>query len=227
MIQIAGLGTSNLILARGFRFALETDNRICFTNFSVGASSSALLAERIPTINFSSFDFALFDFAVNEENFVRSGTSSLSIVRNNMMMAVDCASRAGCVPVLLLFPHATGVRREQPAADVMRDVFREAGAPSMDISKAVECSLLASRRVPADLFGDPNHLKRAAARMLGVELVERLLRFRRPDRHAWRETSGTYAKLKYLPFRSIAEVRPDMIVERSTSAFRFQPTFSK
>ena len=214
-LRVVGFGTSNLLLRHGFRQTLENDPRIAFQNLALGASGTVQLGLRLNEASLGDTDVALLEFAVNEENFVNDGHSSLEAIVNAMRLAVDRACRAGATPMLVVLPNLPFLEKPN-AAEAMRETFRRAGLPVFDVAKAVSDAAALGGVRPKALFRDPKHLKRSVARAFGVLMIEAMTDLPLDRRAPLRETGAPFRELSFIPATKLVGETSPKLFQRQT-----------
>jgi hypothetical protein len=166
-------GTSNAIIAGGLSASLAHDPRITtFRNQSYGASGSVALGDHIPRINFAKYDFCVLDYCVNEEVLIHSRVSTVDSAMNNLLAAVDVASRAGCQPLVLILPRSTVANFSRPFEEAIVAELATRGVPVFNFYTFAEQLTAQNEMAFVDLFLDPMHIHREIGAAIGTALVD-------------------------------------------------------
>lgn len=166
-------GTSNSILARGIKYPLARDPRVTsFTNRSYGASGTVALANHLQYIDFTKYDFCILDYCVNEEVFISINESTTDSAMNNLMAAVDAASRAGCQPLILILPTSTRANYPRPFETAIIDKLGEHAVPIFNFYTFSKAFCGRTGLDFKDLFLDPMHIHREIGEAIGAALVD-------------------------------------------------------
>lgn len=74
-MKVCLIGTSNSIFKDGYASAFRDDPRVTnFEKYSIGASPSIIIPYFIESIDFSKFDYVVFDTAINDRNYYKHGS---------------------------------------------------------------------------------------------------------------------------------------------------------
>jgi hypothetical protein len=185
--HIAVIGQSNAILAHGFVHQLAARAEIELGNVArLGASPSVIVPLFGGIDFFRGHDFAIFDTAIVDQNFLWSDAVDLYSIGRWLEQGIIAAQAAGCVPILLSIPHIAMLPGAgepiwaPPLQQLYRSVAARNGASCFDLYDAAARRIL---RDPANrdvLYADPDHL---TERFVG-EIVDHLLGFMNAYRDA-------------------------------------------
>lgn len=183
-MRIAVVGTSNSMMKHGYADAIARSMRVAdCRNMSVGKSVSLLFALTTEGLDFSQYDFCIFDFTVNEEIFVRHGITRAAM-RDCVLSLAGRAWTSGCLPVLLMLPRRSVLARHSHIRDHYLAIAAELNLPFFDVICHVE-RLEAERGLARDdMFQDDGHLAEWLAIALGHQLLDALSGLARQSREA-------------------------------------------
>lgn len=216
-MRIAVIGTSNAILKGGYTFGIREHPAVTrFDNFSLGASTTVILPKVAAECDLTGYDVVLFDFAVNEEIWVRQGTATLE----NLRSALDgfiAGLPPETVPGIVVMPTHLGLGQRLPVHDFYRSYATARGYPLLDGFEDID-ALASGREAQLELFMDPEHLQREVAHGFGGRIVEALLRWR----EAAPERGAEQALARRQEYRAFGpeEVENGETVERGSSLIR-------
>lgn len=175
-MRLALVGTSNSVLKEGFSTALASSSLVsALGNFSIGASSSVHVVKSTSGVDFSVYDFCLFDFAVNEDVLLRNGATSPDQVRHNLDYLVTRCLQAGCLPVIVVFPKPIKAEVSE-SRDFYLEYARSLHLPCFDGYEALEYLGEKHGLTLDQLFLDKTHVKPWVARFFADTILESLQR---------------------------------------------------
>ncbi len=175
-MRIAVVGTSNSLMKYGYTYAVARSPRVTsFRNMSIGKSTSLLFALTTDGVDFSEFDFCIFDFAVNEEVFVRHGVTRDEMRSFGLSLAAR-AWKAGCLPVMLILPRRSVLRERSNIRDHYLSLARDLNAPFFDVIEYAETLERTRGIARGDMFQDDGHLAEWFAIAVGQQLLDGLSR---------------------------------------------------
>lgn len=228
-MKIAVVGTSNSLRREGYFPFLAADPRVSeAVNLSIGASTSLHTIESTANCDFSQFDFALLEFAVNEEAILAGGGLDLAVVKGVVSnLIVRCLSDR-CIPVIVIFPRL--LRRGQKSAMQLfyRNLAECYSVPFLDIYEVVDFIRENSDISDFAIFKDSAHIEQWICCALSDIIIKGLQDLAGcPDRFVkMRVEAPGYASL---PLVDIMPTWAERMVERSTSRSRarFAPAVSR
>lgn len=197
-------GTSNSIIADGISTVLARSPDVTqFRNASYGASGTVAIGDHLRGIDFAAHDVCIIDYCVNEEVFLFQNLTALEDALSNMFNMVDAASRAGCLPVILILPTQQRIGRIRPLEAGLVARLRAFGVPFFNTYDYI--TALGERYAipPDELFMDANHIQRWLNKFIGQTIIDFLKGF---DFSALRlrETGQTYRPLAFLAHEQLA-----------------------
>lgn len=170
-------GTSNSIIAGGIRQVLANDPRVThFVNLSYGASGTVAIGDHLQHIDFKDFDFCVLDYCVNEEGFIWLKESTVDAAINNISMIINEASKAGCQPIVVVFPILGKADFVQPTESKIGNYFQSLGIPVFDFYAFAKLLMEASGVTFKELFLDPMHVRRELGSFVGLSVLQYMLR---------------------------------------------------
>ncbi len=171
-MRIAVVGTSNSIGTGGYVSGMQESGKVhSIENFSLGHSTSVVLPMIKKKIDFSSFDFCIFDFVVNEEVQLKN-ILEISLINDLLVDFISGMENTRCIPVILIMPSHLGLGEMKPARAFYTDFARRHGVPFFDFYIHLENLAHYSKLSVKSLFRDPDHLDRWAASAFGFKLAE-------------------------------------------------------
>lgn len=196
-------GTSNSIITGGISRGLERTPLVrSFTNASYGASGTVAIGDHLRNIDFSQHDVCVIDYFVNEEVFLFLGETTLERAVSNVMALVDAASRAGCLPVIVILPTLQRLGLDRPLEEALLEKLAPLGVPYFNTYDFIE-GLVARQGFEAEeLFLDNNHVLRRLGDFIGFHIVDILSRLD-PDRFDLVETDYSYWPLAFAPYQDL------------------------
>ncbi len=210
-------GTSNSIIAGGFRTAFEEDPSVSyFSNASYGASGTVAIGDHLRRIDFSQYDFCLIDYCVNEEMFRMDGLSSPEDGLKNVCAMVDAASSAGCQPVLVFFPFLSALQARRPFEDALLRRLVARGVRVFDGNLLIAALMQSFGYSAEALFLDARHVRREIGRFIGESIIKSLQRLYQMGLPQIRQTDLTYPPLKFIGIDALTVPDPRLEVTRVT-----------
>jgi hypothetical protein len=167
--RLCVIGTSNSAGKGSHAGHLERSGAFgVLVNRSLGFCSSDLFAFRKPALDFREFDLCLLEFACNDGALLMRGAHDARRIAQALTDAVSETTRAGCLPVLLILPHAPFMPEGGAIRRVYARLAERLGVPFLD-GYAFLRRLLATgpEAGPLDLFKDRMHISDAVSRLLG------------------------------------------------------------
>ena len=209
-------GTSNSIIADGISTAFARSPDVTeFRNASYGASGTVAIGDHLRGIDLAAQDVCIIDYCVNEEVFLFQGLTALEDALSNIFNMVDAASRAGCLPVILILPTQQRIGRARPLEEGLIARLRAFGVPFFNTYDYM--AVLCERHgFPADaLFMDLNHIQRWLNKLIGQQIIAFLKKL---DFSALRlrETGLTYRPLAFLPHERLTITGASQVVTHKT-----------
>ncbi|MDE4193112.1 hypothetical protein [Phaeobacter gallaeciensis] len=196
-------GTSNSIIPAGIKRALEIDPRVtAFTNASYGASGSVAIGDHLRNVDFSQYEVCVIDYCVNEEVLLSSNASTLERAVSNIFALVDRASRAGCLPVLAIYPTQHMLYIERPFENALVESLVTRGVPVFNIYDYVIGLNERQGFSVEELFLDPHHVLRKLSFFVGRQILDFVEAI---DFGALElvETGETYHSLEFIPYADL------------------------
>lgn len=180
-MRIAVVGTSNSLREDGYVPRLAADARVAaLSNYSIGASTSIISIARTEDVDFSTFDFCLIDFSVNEEVVRKNGGLDLALTREVVeSLAVRCLA-ARCLPVIALLPRMIETESSRMRT-FYRDMAREMSLPIMDGYDLVDRLLACSDVTKPGMFLDKAHIRPWVADVFARTLADGLAKLPPPE----------------------------------------------
>ncbi|MBL8562998.1 MAG: hypothetical protein JNN06_12030 [Gemmobacter sp.] len=209
-------GTSNSIIADGISTVLARSPDVTqFRNASYGASGTVAIGDHLRGIDFAAHDVCIIDYCVNEEVFLFQNLTALEDALSNMFNMVDAASRAGCLPVVLILPTQQRIDRARPLEAGLLERLRAFGVPFFNAYDHITALGTRYGIVPDDLFMDANHIQRWLNKFIGQQIIAFLkgLDF---TALRLRETGQSYRPLAFLPHERMAITGDSRIVAQES-----------
>jgi len=209
-------GTSNSILAGGFHLGISSHPSVSsFTNRSLGASGVIAVGHHLCDIDFSNYDVCILDYHVNETVNLYSGVTSLRSSFSDLSAIIDAASRAGCLPVIAIFPLSRHIGVSRPFDNHVLELLSPYSLPIFNLYSLVD-SLASDARCDINhLFLDPNHLSRALSRIFGSAIIDVISQYVGKSLNCV-DTGLTYNPLHYLDFSHAIIHGNSYVVNRKT-----------
>jgi hypothetical protein len=177
-MRVCVIGTSNAIFKDGYCGAIASDSRVTkFEKYCIGASPSLIIPYFCEKIDFSLFDFVVFDTAINDANYYKYGSMRKDQIRQFLEFGIHCATKSGCKPVLLVMPSRRSFSKPTMSRVIYNKVAAENGLPILD---GFDFSVEFSKRNNVELgslFADDFHLEKSVARVIGNLLVDKMENF--------------------------------------------------
>jgi len=172
-MRIAIIGTSNSILRGGYVAGIEKFPGVFVKNMSRGASTTVLLPALVKKHDYGQYDYIVFDFGVNEEAWVRAGTTTLAQIQDNIETFLSCIHASNAVPVFCILARRDGISAELPVRRFYREFARTRGFPCFDSYEFLAERFPSSSSSPP-VFLDDEHLSREIAYQFGAHVAASL-----------------------------------------------------
>jgi lysophospholipase L1-like esterase len=211
--RIAVIGQSNAILAHGFVNQLAERAEIELGNVArLGASPSAIVPLFGRIDFFEGHDFAIFDTAIVDQNFLWADAVDLHAIARWLEQGIIAAQAAGCLPILLSIPHGAILPGPgepiwaPPLQRLYRSVAARNGAACFDLYDAAARGIARDPANRALLYADPDHLSEGFVR----ETVGHLLSFMNAFHDAappTRRVAKAYTRFDPVPLATVPGAR--------------------
>ena len=216
-LSIAIAGTSNSILKNGYSYGVAEHPGVSkLDNWSLGASTTVVLPKISNERTFELYDYVIFDFAVNEEQLLGIGATSVSDIKDRLVQFISRKLNFdSVVPVIALLPLDWGRDIPKPVSQFYKAFARERGYPFFDgYDYVAEIRHRIGRSYP--LFQDAAHLLPTVAYGFGELIAETLVRSEKsPLLYTTREDiAAEYRYQKVSPSDHVVATPP---LERKTS----------
>lgn len=191
-------GTSNSILAKGVSQGIATHPAVsAFDNVSRGASGVVAVGDHLSRIDFTAYDLCILDYHVNEAVLLYMGLATLEDAVSNLAAICDAASRAGCLPVITIFPLSNRFRHARPFEAAIQERLGKIGVPIFNLYPLIDRMAAETGQPHAAFFMDPNHVARDVGRIFGAGVVDVMAEaLHAPPRMV--ETDQLYRKLQFV-----------------------------
>lgn len=210
-------GTSNSVLAKSLSYSFKTDPAVTdFTNVSYGASGTVALGDHLRKIDFSQHDFCVLDYCVNEEVFIWQKDSSIFAAMNNLYAIIDASARAGCQPIVMIFPSSTRANHKRPLEEAIIDQLRARGIPVFNFYDFAARLTAQSGLGFKDLFLDPMHVRREIGHFMGNTAITYMKSVAQAGRPAPEPSELSYQPLSFVPFQEVTVSCDRQIEHRET-----------
>lgn len=210
-------GTSNSILAKGISHGIATHPAVThFENVSLGASGIIAVGDHMRRIDFSKHDICILDYHVNEEVLIQMGLTHVEDSISNLAAICDAASRAGCLPIVVIFPLANRFYTERPFETKLFEGLAQFGLPVFNFYPIIARLASEMIRPVDDFFLDPNHINRVIACIFGQSLIDTISEWELSLAHVV-ETTINYRSLNFISYTELS-VRGVSSVERRSSS---------
>lgn len=209
--------TSNSVLAKGINYTFPNDPSVSgFTNCSYGASGTVALGDHLRKIDFSQHDFCVLDYCVNEEVFIFQNESTPEAAMNNLCAIIDAASRAGCQPIVMIFPTSTRANHKRPFEEAITAQLLSRGVPVFNFYSFAARIMAQTGIGFNDLFLDPMHVRREIGRFMGQAAIRYMASVAGAGRPSARQSDLTYHPLSFVPFDAVATSGDRLVEHRET-----------
>ena len=211
-------GTSNSIIVNGISAAFEKEQRITsFVNASHGASGVVGLANHCRKIDFSKYDFCLLDYCVNEEIFVQTKVTEVASSINHMDNAISEASKAGCQPIIIIFPSVTRLNYPRPFEEEIYRRYQSLGVPIFNFYHLCFELLQQGVREFSDFFLDPAHIHHQISYSIGETICDYMsaIQAKQVPRKIV-QSDHRYSKIDFINCRDLSCDNPRPIIHRET-----------
>lgn len=172
-MRVCIIGTSNAIYRDGYAAGVRDHRHVtCFEKHALGASPSVIVPYLANKIDFSRFDWVVFETTINDQNYLKYGSIRKEQIREFIEWGIARASSQGCRTALMVMPTIPGLKGGTIPRLIYRKIAEESGALLFDgFAHLGDCD--------ASSFIDRFHVKKPIARRLGQLLAERLYAARR------------------------------------------------
>ncbi len=176
-MRICLIGTSNSIYKDGYAGALARDPRVTrFDKYSLGASPSIIIPFFSRGIDFSNYDWAIFETAINDRNYYKYGSIRKDQIREFVECGVRLANLKGCKSALLLMPSRKAFGKETISGVIYGKIAKESGIPLFNGFECIE-RLSSGRAIGVnDCFIDDFHVEKDLAFEMGREFCSLLVK---------------------------------------------------
>lgn len=219
-MKIVVVGTSNSLRKEGYFPYLAADPRVKqAVNQSIGASTSLHTIESTAGVDFSQFDFALLEFAVNEEAILAGGGLDLDVVKGVVSnLIVRCLS-GRCIPVIVIFPRLLRGGQNSVMRSFYRSLATSYSIPFLDVYEIVEYVRSASDIADFSIFKDSAHVEQWLCCAISQIIVSGLQKLEDTP-HRFVEGNIEAPAYGSLPLVEIVPELMERSVERATSRSR-------
>lgn len=211
-------GTSNCILEKSIKYSFENDRRVTsFTNASYGASGSVAIGDHLRNIDFSNYDFCVLDYCVNEGVFISQKKSTTELAIGNLSAIIDAASRAGCQPIIMIFPTSTRENLRMPFEAEIINRFQSVGVPVFNFYALAKQLTATGQLKFLDLFADPMHVRNELGQFLGKTAIDYMQSVEGTQtKHRAKISSYHYRPLSFVQFQHFNIHGESRVLQRAT-----------
>ncbi|TCU14708.1 hypothetical protein [Rhizobium sullae] len=211
-LRICLIGTSNSVYKDGYAGAIRDDKRVSsFTKFSMGASPSIIIPYFGSELDFSTFDFVIFETAINDRNYYKYGSIRKDQIRNFVEWGVSAAAKAGCHVALLVMPSRKAMNAPTISGTIYQRIAAETGATLLNGFDFVRTYAAALETQIDELFIDDFHIQKQIANRVGRVLIDKMVadrasKIKAPTSH------GKYYRLHALHLQTPAVLRTTSLI---------------